>query len=319
MLDERMVTSFDGTPIYASSEGDGPAVVLCDGLGCDGFIWRYLRPALLTSYRVVHWNLRGHGQSGTPEARDALGIEASRQDVMAVLDAFGLDRVALGGHSMGVQVTCEVALRHPERVAALVSICGAYGQPLTTFHNVNLLGRIWPWVNGATARFPEAARWLWKKTLASELLYRYATAFEVSAPLVERRDLQPYFDHLLRMDVEVFARMAAAAERHSVEDELERIVAPTLVIGGAKDTFTPTWIARRMARLVPGAELCVLPGGTHVAPIELPEMLWLTLEPFLHRHLPRDERSRPLDEAQATTPAPRRRRRTARAPLESTE
>lgn len=284
MLVERTVRSFDATPIHATSEGCGPTVVLCDGLGCDGFIWRYLRPVLAQSFRVVHWNLRGHGKSGTPNDLDTLGIESARRDLMAVLDEFQVERAVLMGHSMGVQVACELALRHPERVVALVAICGAYGEPLSTFHNASLVGRLWPWVSSATTRFPSAARWFWRRTLASEVLYQYATAFEVSGPLVKRADFQPYFDHLLRMDVEVFVRTLAAAQQHNVEDELERIEIPTLVIGGSNDTFTPAWIARRMASLVPGAELLVVPGGTHVTPIELPEILWLRLEAFLAQH-----------------------------------
>ena len=47
-----------------------PGAVLCDGLGCDGFVWKYLQPYLQQSHRVLRWHYRGHGRSGLPRHRD---------------------------------------------------------------------------------------------------------------------------------------------------------------------------------------------------------------------------------------------------------
>ncbi|MEZ4273545.1 MAG: hypothetical protein R3C68_19540 [Myxococcota bacterium] len=63
MPQERFVTTTDGLRLYTSTEGQGPTLVLCDGLGCDGFIWRYLRAQFSPTYQIVHWNYRAHGLS----------------------------------------------------------------------------------------------------------------------------------------------------------------------------------------------------------------------------------------------------------------
>ena len=62
---ERYVDTGDGARLFATEIGRAKAdtVVLCDGLACDGFIWRYLKGTLAEHYRVIHWHYRGHGNS----------------------------------------------------------------------------------------------------------------------------------------------------------------------------------------------------------------------------------------------------------------
>src|SRR5262245_45035008 len=98
----------DDTPIYYRVFGaaDGPTVVLTDGIGCDGYIWKYLERELAEDHRVIHWHYRGHGR--TPPPRDLRRIEIVdlADDLFSVVDAgAGEDQPAiLVGHSMGVQV-----------------------------------------------------------------------------------------------------------------------------------------------------------------------------------------------------------------------
>jgi pimeloyl-ACP methyl ester carboxylesterase len=121
----------------------------------------------------------------------------------------------------------------------------------------------------------------------SKLGIYYAMLFEVNGRILRARDFAPYFEHLAGMDVQIFTRLLERLQEHSVEDRLEHIRVPTLVIAGERDTFTPVWLSHRMQMLIPDSEILVVPGGTHVAPLELPELLALRLERFF------DERIRP--------------------------
>jgi pimeloyl-ACP methyl ester carboxylesterase len=278
---ERYIRSFDGTELYTSSTGQGPAIVLCDGLGCDGFIWRYVKPALRAHYRLISWNYRGHGLSRAPADPDAVGIAALRADLGAVLDAYGLDKAVLFGHSMGVQVILDFALDAPERVAGLVPICGSFGRPLDTLHGDDRLGRLFPLVRDTLLRWPRPGQRVWRRILASRLAYAMATHFEVNGKIVRPEDFKPYFEHLSSMDVGTFVRLLDRIQNHSVEDRLSAIRTPTLIIAGERDTFTPAWLSHRMHLLIPEAELMVVPGGSHVVPIEIPELVNLRIERFL--------------------------------------
>lgn len=285
MAIERYVQSFDGTDLYVRVAGEGPAMVLCDGLGCDGFIWRHIRPKLEERFTVVRWHYRGHGRSKPPENMSALAVSDLRRDLLAVLDALDIGKATLFGHSMGVQVILDFAVEHPNRLAALVPMCGSFGRPLDTFHDNGLLSTIFPRLKNAVARWPDRAQWIWTNLLASEVAYQFTMHTEVEGSLLSRAAFKPYFDHMGSMDVKVFVRMLDLVRTHTVEDRLREISAPTLVIAGKRDTFTPVWLSRRMSRLIPNAELLIVPNGTHVAPLEQPELVELRLERFLSERL----------------------------------
>ncbi len=298
-MEERFVSARDGTALFVRSSGAGLPVVLCDGIGCDGFVLRHLRPALESRYRVVNWHYRGHGQSQAPADPRALGIPELRSDLAAVLDALGIERAVLLGYSMGVQLALDFALHQPQRVAGLVPMCGSYGHLLDTFHDGRLLARAFPLLREAVYRWPQVAQRLWTRAATSDLLLALGMRVEVEWRLIGPEDLKPYVEHLGHMDAGLFIRMLDQVRHHTVEPRLHEINAPTLVIAGEKDTFTPVWLSRRMARHIPGAEILVVPFGTHAAPLEMPELITLRLQKFLAERV----------EAEAVQPAPRARRR----------
>ena len=285
METERFVRSFDGTMLYTSSVGEGPPIILCDGIGCDGFIWRYIRATLQDSYKLIFWHYRGHGKSYAPADPDALGMEALRADLTAVLDAYQIDRAVLLGHSMGVQLILDFALAHPERVKGLVPICGSYGEPLRTLHGNGRVSLMFPVIRDSVLRWPGRGQRLWRRFFASSFAYAVAMRFEVNGKVLLPDDMRLYFAHLACMDARVFVRLLDRIRHHTVEDRLREIAAPTLVIAGERDTFTPAWLSQRMHQLIPKSELLLIPGGTHVAPLEIPELLNLRLERFLERRI----------------------------------
>jgi pimeloyl-ACP methyl ester carboxylesterase len=283
MNSEYFIRSFDNTEIYVTSTGHGMPIILSDGIGCDGFIWRYLKPFLKNRYRVIHWHYRGHGL--TKSHHDAsVDIASLRRDLLAVMDALKLDQALLLGHSMGSQLILDFAIHHAERVSGLVPLCGGYGRPLETFHDRNKAARIFPMIRDLILKFPRLSQTFWSPILRSSLAYFVATTFEVNGKLVQKADFEPYFQHLSTMDVRVFIRILDSLAAHTVEDRLSEIRVPTLIIAGEKDTFTPAWLSHRMEMLIPKAELLLVPGGTHTVPIEIPELVQLRLDKFLHSH-----------------------------------
>lgn len=274
----------DGTRIYWSATGSGaPALVCCDGIGCDGFAWKYVIRDFGAKHRIVRWHLRGHGRSGNPPDSSKVGFDDICSDLQAVLRATGTPEAVLLGHSMGVQVALEHHRRHPGQVLALVLVCGSHGLPLDTFHDSKAMKIILPSLITAAEKYPEAMGLIWRLLAGGELAYQFATHLEVNGKLVRRDDFAPYFRHLSGMDPRLFLGMLKHASEHTAFDHLPHVDVPTLIVAGTHDTFTPYWLSEEMHARIPGSELLTVPGGTHVAPIEHPELITLRLEKFLAR------------------------------------
>ena len=280
--DEGFTEGADGTRIHWSTVGQGARTLVCnDGIGCDGFAWKYLVRDFARSYRIVRWHYRGHGRSGIPTDRARIGFDDICGDLEAVLTATRTGEAVLLGHSMGVQVALEFHRRHPARVSGLVLICGSYGLPLDTFHDSKALKTIFPSLFAAAERWPDAMNLIWKFAAGGELAYQIATHLEVNGRLVHREDFTPYFMHLSGMDPRLFLGMLKHASEHTAWDHLPTVDVPTLIVAGTQDTFTPFWLSEQMHDRIPGSELLTVPGGTHVAPIEQPELIALRLEKWL--------------------------------------
>ena len=262
-------TASDGTPIFWTSFGRGsPAVVLTDGIGCAGYIWRTLAPALAEDRRVLHWNYRGHGASGAPVNPARTTLEDCVEDLAAVLSDAGEARAVVMGHSMGVQVALEMHRLHPERVAGLVLALGAPGRLLDEFRNSPAARLAFPFARDLVLRHPEAARLAFRALVPSDFAVDYALENEVARERMERADLERYFDDLSRVDPTLFVRLLASAAEHDASSHLPRVDVPTLVVAGEADTFTPMRLSLAMHRAIPDSELLVLPGASHAGLLE---------------------------------------------------
>ncbi|WP_437651195.1 alpha/beta fold hydrolase [Sorangium sp. So ce362] len=289
-METRRVTSFDGTDIaYRVTpppfEG-AKTVVLLNGLGGPYLVWRAQIEYLSDQYRFITWDYRGMYASGRPslDAPDAYAVASHVRDLEAILAAEGVRHGSLMGWSMGVQVALEAFRRLPGFAANLVLLNGTHRPPLETMGPLPGLGRLFPPLMALAARAqtaatkitrrvigqPDAAAWLRRLGLLGKTLDG-----EVLAELV-----QPFG----QLDMEAFLRNLRALGTHDVEEVLDQIDVPTLLITGDRDAFTPLALVQSMARRIPLAEILVVRGGTHTTALEFPELVSLRIERFFADH-----------------------------------
>ncbi len=261
--------------------------MLCDGLGCDGFAWRYLLPMLKTNRRVLRWHYRGHGQSGVPKDDSRIGVPYSCADLLSLMDRAELPKAVLFGHSMGTQVALEFHRLYPERVSGLVLLCGSFGTPLDTWHDHSMMRLVFPYLKRMVERFPNQVKAVTSRAMLTEVAYQLAVRTELNPDLITREDFTPYMHHLARMHPLYFIRTLDSLKDHSAWDHLPQVNVPTLVVGGEIDRFTPVWLAQRMAEHIPGAEFLFVPGGSHTAPLERPGMVNHAVDRFLRQRVDR--------------------------------
>jgi pimeloyl-ACP methyl ester carboxylesterase len=280
----------DDTPLYysvtppQSGSTSGRNLVLSDGIGCDGFIWKYLRRSLGGDHRIVHWNYRGHGRTPMPRDRSRVRISDLARDMIAVLDDSATERAVLFGHSMGVQVVLETYKQFPERVEGLVLVCGAPGRPLATFRGTDLAARLLPHLHGAIQRVPGLFNGAWRLLVKpSQLAHAVAEKLEVNPRLLERSDLEPYLHGLNKVPVTLFFDMLSHAQQHDARELLPSIAVPTMIIAGARDGFTPARLSQAMHEQIAKSELLLLEDCSHIAPLERPSQVDASVRDFLSR------------------------------------
>lgn len=284
---ESFALARDGTRLYvrqhatAAGAKPAPTALLCDGLVCDGYIYRYIWDELAELLPVAHFHYRGHGRSGMPIDREQVGVVAHGSDMNAVRDHLGDPEVVLVGHSLGTQVCLEAYRARPERVRALVLLCGSFGRITHTFKGSDVLSSVLPNIQDFTARHPRLLRALWARVPVRVAIKLGVMMGDIDPSKVRVEDVEPYFRHALHVDFELFVRMLRAAGEHSAEDLLPHIRVPTLVVAGSKDTFTPPEVSVAMAESIPGARLVLIPGGSHILPLEERDQLREVLRDFL--------------------------------------
>ena len=275
------LTTADGTRLWYGTVGDGPPLVLCDGLACDGFIWPYVIDYFVDDFTIVRWHYRGHGASEVPDKPGEVTLAQFNSDLELLLDEVGADEAILAGHSMGVQVILNFMGHRPDRIRGLVPICGSYKNPLDTFHGSDLLRRALPFLESLLEAAPDFLQSAWKTLLPRQFWYQFAVqAAEVNGRLLRQKDFVPYLEHAAEMDLRFFLGLLSELSNHSTESILANIDVPTLVIAGENDTFTPLFRSTEMNEMIPESQLVVVPGGTHVAPLELPDLVTAAMDRF---------------------------------------
>lgn len=274
------VRTDDDVSIFVESAGTGPAVLLCDGIGCDGFVWRHVVTDLTRDFTVLHPHYRGHGRSSSPGPA-GVSIETLAEDMLRVLDELGFESAVWIGHSMGTQVILEALRKSREAVERMALLCGSSGRITHTFHGSAVLKDVLPPIRRWVERHRTLARTIWGQVPASVAFRVASLSGEIDGFAIYEEDFRAYWDHIGRMDPEVFLEMLDLAGEHSAEDILESIDCPTLVVAAERDTFTPPHFAEEMAKKIPGARFELLRGASHAAPIEQPTILGNHLRSWL--------------------------------------
>lgn len=281
VFDEHRVVSADGTSLYYRSCGEGPSLLLCDGLFCDGHVWKYLIPYLCSFRRILHWHYPGHGLSETPSKTADFSPRRLGDDAAAIITHAKAERVVVVGHSLGVQVALETAWRHPSLVAGLVLICGSPGRVVETFHESAVLNYFLPFLSLTERFLPEQAKQIWRRLPTHWLVALTKWTGEINPRLLKMEDLAPYLIGINDVEIHVAIRMIEAAGHHDASPYLENILKPVLVIGGKKDRFTPSTQSTYMANKLPNAQLLLSKEGTHSLPLEQPDLVNLRIKTFL--------------------------------------
>ena len=248
----------DGVEIHYELHGPpgdnshAPPILLSHGYGATSRMWDGQVAAFADRYRLVLWDMRGHGQSGDPADPALYSHALTVGDMAAVLDACGIERAIIGGLSLGGVMSLAFHLAHPERVRALMLFDTGLG-----FRNPEARRQ---WNERAEAR----ARELEEKGLPS-------SGGGAETRLARHRSAQ---------GLAGAARGMLTMQDGSLIGALPQIAVPTLVLVGADDRHFLA-AADYMAAKIPGAQKTVIPDAGHAPNLDQPDAFNHAVAAFL--------------------------------------
>lgn len=270
-----------GLQIYCQIAGEGsPAIILLHGFGASLFTWRLAIPPLANYGTVVAYDRPAFGLTERPRPPATGGLNPYAPESQPVLltglmDALGIERAVLVGHSAGGTVALATALRYPQRVQALALIDAAIydpgGTPTWLLPLVGLARRL-PWPVSLLPRLaPYGQRafdiaWHDPGRITPDVFAGYAAPY-----------LQPGWGA-------AFLDFLAANPRRPAAWELHRLQMPVLVMTGDDDRIVPTRDSRRLASELPNAELVVIRDCGHIPQEERPQEFLQAIASFLRRY-----------------------------------
>ena len=231
--------------------GAGPLALFMHGIGGNRTNWREQLPAFAPHFSCVAWDARGYG--GSDDYEGPLAFDDFVDDVLRVLDHFGVQRAHLVGLSMGGRIAMRTALLHPDRIATLT---------LLDTHE------------GFEAFSPEQRQAFVDSRRAPLLAGKEpadiadGVARSLVGPKATQAQLQQLVDSIAALHKESYIKSLQATVDQVVLGDISLIQAPAHFVVGADDRLTPVAMHHEMAAKLGGAPVTVLPDAGHLSNIE---------------------------------------------------
>jgi 3-oxoadipate enol-lactonase len=251
-----------GARIHWDEEGSGAPLLLIMGLGWPSQAWHRTRPVLSEKYRTIALDNRGVGRSEAPAGPYSIAQMAA--DAAAVLNAARVNAAHIFGMSMGGMIAQEFALQYPNKVRSLILGCTAAGGPQAVRAEEAAL-QVLMTRGQDPDQFAKAV---------SPFIYDAGTSPErIEEDTAVRRKWYPSADAYLAQ-----LQAVIAWEAYS---RIGQISVPTLVIHGEHDRLVPPENARLIAARIPGANLAMIPGASHIFTTDQPALAHSAILDFL--------------------------------------
>jgi pimeloyl-ACP methyl ester carboxylesterase len=261
----------DGRRVHYVQAGQGDPVVLIHGWNGSTFSMRYAIPELAQRHRVIAIDLLGYGFSERPQDGD-YSVAGLGTLVARVMDALGIERAAVLGHSMGGAIAMWFAIHYPERVERLMLVDSATVSEMFRARNVGVAWR---------PVAPLFAPLFLNRSVIQRALRGAVHDRAVLTPEMVDGHLRP-----LRVKGHLRAQLKQLIDRRrDVPFDPASIRAPTLILWGEHDRVIKLSTGEQLARTIPNARLVVIRSAGHLPMEEQPELCNRELLAFLEEPL----------------------------------
>jgi pimeloyl-ACP methyl ester carboxylesterase len=220
------VIQANGINIYYEEQGKGEPLILLHGFGRTASDWKPFIPELSKEYRVIAWDMRGHGRSAQPDTSETFLHAVAARDLIAIIESLKLPNVNLIGHSSGGIIALYAAILRPDLIKAIVPV-------------------------SAQLHFSDSVRSFIKRNAVPEAYYEFMDLEKLHG-VQKGRMIAKQFYHFRQL----------VGDPAITHDQLKSIKAKTLIVHGDND-FVPVSQAWEMFEHIPGAHLSIIANGWH--------------------------------------------------------
>lgn len=255
----------DGIAVWDEGLKAGKPIIFIHGFPFDHTMWKPQIEALKQDFRVISYDVRGHGASDVGES--PYRLDGFVEDLIAILDALRIAKVTVCGLSMGGYIALRAVERYPNRFESLV-LCDTRSTADTE--------------EGKKRRLLTAE--LVKKSLVPSYAEESVKALFSAKTMAEKKEIVDLVKDMIRgntVDGIVFT-LSALAGRTDTTPALKQMALPALILTGEEDNITPPSDARAMAAVLPNARLYLIPQAAHLSNLENPQYFNEKLTAFLN-------------------------------------
>lgn len=260
----------NGVKIHYQEKGTGEPIVLIHGYTSSVYTWKDIFEPLSEKYRVIALDLKGFGFSEKPEGD--YSRRAQSEIVNGLLEHLKIEKAWIAGNSMGGETALNVALFHPEKVKGLILIDSA---------GVRIPGKesLAPWY----LQTPVVGRVLTALALTSDSLVREGLKKSFYDDSKISDDRVAFYYQPLKTRGGQYAATKARIDfvLYPIEDQLNKVNVPTLILWGAEDELIPLEAGKKMNSLIKDSKLVVFENCGHIPQEELPDRVLSEMTNFI--------------------------------------
>lgn len=263
-----------------------PVLVFNYGLVCSNHHWKFQTNYFdEKDYQILIHDYRGHFQSTGAHDLNKITFQQMAKDVADLCEYLGIKKAVMLGHSMGVNITLQLAKDFPQLVTGMVLISGTFINVKDVMFDSNLMEFIAPIAALGLEKYPEIFKKVWSSGGMNPVIREIIHSTGFNRGKVSKEFIEIYLNRVGQLGADVFFQLFNEMTKQNVIGSLEQMKIPALVMGGHKDNVIPNHLQRTLASLLPKSETYFMKDGSHVPQADYPEMVNERIDLFLQQNL----------------------------------
>lgn len=273
------------TKNFSEVDHSRPVLIFNYGLVCSNHHWKFqLGHFDNLGYQILIHDYRGHYQSTGKDNLSSMTFSRMAQDIAELSHFLNIQKAVMLGHSMGVNISLQLAKDHPDLVSSMVLISGTFMPVKDVMFDTNVMEFVTPLLTAGLAKYPKFFERVFTTSGMNPLIKTIIHTTGFNKAKVSKDFIEIYLNRVGQLGPEVFFQLFNEMAKQSIVSSLRKMKAPALIIGGIKDNVIPNHLQRTLGELLPHAETYFLKEGSHVPQADYPDMINARVELFIRQH-----------------------------------